>query len=34
MAPAIAASLLRLVTLTPRLPSLLTHAHCLSGALR
>lgn len=34
MAPAIAASLLRVVTLTPRLPSLLTHARCPSGALR
>lgn len=34
MAPAIAASLLRLVTLTPRLPSLLTQARCPSGALR
>jgi hypothetical protein len=34
MAPAIAASLLRLVILTPRLPSLLTHTRSPSGALQ
>ena len=34
MAPAIAVSLLRLVTLPPRLPSILTHTRCSSDTLR